>query len=145
MRRWLALPLAVVLFAAKAATVALRVADGGGRSLASLLAPVVLIHQDLALVALFWLCEWLLARAAGPSPRRQAFANGTARALFAGIVAWTAFNVPITRVFSTPATFSMLNATGGALADSIAVYVTPANVILPLALGGLGWWTARAR
>ncbi|HEX2660660.1 MAG TPA: sulfatase, partial [Polyangia bacterium] len=41
--------------------------------------------------------------------------------------------------------FSMLNATGGALADSIAVYVTPANVILPLALGGLGWWTARAR
>ena len=145
MRRSLTAPLAVVLLAAKAATVVLRVADGGGRSLASILAPAVLVHQDLALVAIFWLCERLLARAEGSSVRGQTIARAATRGLFVGLVAWTAFNVPITRVFSTPATFSMLNATGGALSDSIAVYVTPANVILPLALGALAWVLARER
>jgi len=145
MRRSLTAPLAAVLIAAKIATVALRVADGGGRSLASFLAPAVLIHQDLALVLVFWLCQDLLMRAAGPSVRGQVIASRAVAALFASLVAWTAFNVPITRVFSTPATFSMLNATGGALSDSIAVYITPANVILPLALGALAWVLARGQ
>ena len=45
-------------------------------------------------------------------------------------VAWAAVNIPVVRVLGTPLTWPMLQATGGALADSLRLHVTPANLLL---------------
>jgi hypothetical protein len=133
-----------VALAAKVATIGLRVADGGGRELASPWAPLVLLGDDAWLVLAFACAESLARRATrwhglggrlGPAIARGAGVAITI--LFAAIVGWMALNIPIARVFSTPATFSMLNASGGALADSVAVYLTVANVGMPIAVGAL--------
>ena len=54
-----------------------------------------------------------------------------------GILAtYVAINVPITAILSSPLTWTLIRATGGALNDSIVHYVTPRNLIglaLPLA------------
>jgi sulfatase-like protein len=133
-----------VALAAKLATIGLRLADGGGRELASPWAPLVLFADDAWLVLAFACAEALAhgaARVHGSGGRLGRTvargAHGAVTILFGVIVAWMALNIPIARVFSTPATFSMLNASGGALADSVAVYLTVANVGIPLALGAL--------
>lgn len=133
-----------VALAAKLAVIGLRLADGGGRGLVSPWAPVVLLADDAWLVLAFAAIEALAQRIARlPSLGRglgltiaQA-ADVAVSVLFGATVAWMALNVPIARVFSTPATFSMLNASGGALADSVAVYLTVANVGIPVGLGAL--------
>lgn len=133
-----------VALAAKLAVIGLRLADGGGRALASPWAPLVLLADDAWLVLAFAAIEALarrvtqlpsLGRRVGPPVARGARVAVTV--LFGATVTWMALNIPIARVFSTPATFSMLNASGGALADSVAVYLTVANVGIPLVLGAL--------
>jgi hypothetical protein len=134
-----------VALAAKLAVIGLRLADGGGRELASPWAPLVLLADDAWLVLAFAAVEAIGAWLAAPRPRLgpslgRAVARGaraTVTVLFGATVAWMALNIPVARVFSTPATFSMLNASGGALADSFAVYLTAANVGIPLGLGAL--------
>jgi hypothetical protein len=49
--------------------------------------------------------------------------------LYALVVAYIVINVPITRVMSTPMTWTMWRAAGGALSDSILLYVTLPNVL----------------
>ena len=46
------------------------------------------------------------------------------------IVGWAAINIPVGRVLGTPLTLPMLQATGGALADSLRLHMTPANLLL---------------
>jgi arylsulfatase A-like enzyme len=46
------------------------------------------------------------------------------------IAAWAAINIPVGRVLGTPLTLPMLQATGGALADSLRLHLTPANILL---------------
>jgi len=135
---------AAVAVAAKVALVALRVADGSGRTLASPLTPLVMIGEDAWLVLVFAAAEAALVRLGRVGPRASLVAGATSTALFAAVVAWTALNVPIARVFSTPSTFSMLNASGGAISDSIAVYLTAANLGVPAALMALAALLARA-
>src|SRR5262245_17336615 len=48
---------------------------------------------------------------------------------YAVFVAYAALNVPVVRVMSTPMTWTMWRAAGGALSDSIVVHVTPANLL----------------
>lgn len=50
--------------------------------------------------------------------------------LYAAAVAYAAVNVPVARVLSSPLTWPMMRAAGGALSDSIWHHVTPANVAL---------------
>lgn len=50
--------------------------------------------------------------------------------LFWIIAGYVAVNVVLTRVLSSPLTWQMSHATGGALADSIRHYLTPGNVAL---------------
>jgi len=135
---------AAVAVAAKLALLALRVADGGGRSLASPWTPLVMIAEDAWLVLAFAAAEAALFRLGHAGPRASVAAKVTSTALFAAVVAWTALNVPIARVFSTPSTFSLLNASGAAISDSIAVYLTAANLGVPAALVALAAILSRA-
>lgn len=46
------------------------------------------------------------------------------------MVVWSAINIPVGRVLGTPLTVPMLEATGGALADSLRLHLTAANLLL---------------
>jgi hypothetical protein len=86
-------------------------------------APIAYLWQDVLLVLLFLALDVLVAR-----PRLAWIAYGA-------LVTYSAINVPISAVLSTPLTVPLLRASGGALSDSIAHYVTVANLIgllLPL-------------
>ena len=50
--------------------------------------------------------------------------------LYTAAVAYAAVNVPVARVLSSPLTWPMMRAAGGALSDSIWHHVTPANLAL---------------
>jgi hypothetical protein len=67
-------------------------------------------------------------------------------AAYAAIVVYVAVNVPVTRVLSTPLTWTMIRASGGALTDSIAHYVTLHNLAalaVPLAVAATLPWLLR--
>lgn len=113
--------LALVFVAAKLAVVALRLFDGGARGLASPWAPLALLWEDaLVLAVVVPLDAWLTTRF--PRSSRGAWL------VVAAAVFYVAGNVPVTRVMSTPLTFGLLRAAGGALSDSIKLYVTLTNV-----------------
>jgi arylsulfatase A-like enzyme len=68
----------------------------------------------------------VLERLARSRPRmRQAVT-----ALYWTMVAWAAMNIPVARVLGTALTLPMLQATGGALADSLRSHLTAANLLL---------------
>jgi lipoteichoic acid synthase len=139
------------LVAAKACVVALRVADGGGAGLVSWLAPLGLLSEDaqalvgLGLLDAAW--TWLTSRL----DRTRRPGQAVAWLVVAAVVAWSALNVPVARVLSTPLTHAMLAAVGGALGDSIRSYLTPANigamaaVVAAAALAVVGLRSARPR
>src|SRR5688572_28555610 len=108
--------------AAKLALVALRVADGGGRTLGSAWSPIAMLYQDVWVVAAFVAIDWALSRHPSKLVDRALWV------VVALLIAYSAFNVTVARVFSTPLTISMLGAAGGALSDSIVAYVTPGNL-----------------
>ena len=56
------------------------------------------------------------------------------RPAYWAIVIYTAINIPVARVVSTPLTRPMLRAARGPLADSMLLYVTAANVVLVLSI-----------
>jgi arylsulfatase A-like enzyme len=60
------------------------------------------------------------------------------------IGAWAAINIPVGRVLGTPLTLPMLQATRGALADSLRLHVTPANVLLMTGTIASAAWLPRA-
>jgi arylsulfatase A-like enzyme len=127
--RWI-LALAVVLVVAKAALLALRVADGAAVAPSGWL-PIALLHEDVRVVAAFALLvalAWRVARLRAVVP-----------VVYAALAFWTAFNVPVARQLSSPLTFAFLHATGGAISDSIASYLTPANLGVPLAVCALAF------
>jgi phosphoglycerol transferase MdoB-like AlkP superfamily enzyme len=128
-----ALSLFVVLAAAKAALLALRLADGALPVARPWLA-VALVHEDVRLVVAF--IGWV-ALAAAITRRWPGAARAISTAVvivYAALTFWTAFNVPVARELSSPLTFSLLHATGGAIRDSVARYATPLNLGLPIAL-----------
>jgi len=80
------------------------------------------------LLALFWqdALVALLFASADFALRKKPLAW----AAYWGIVIYTAVNAVLTRILSSPMTWQMSRATGGALADSIRHYLTPANLAL---------------
>jgi phosphoglycerol transferase MdoB-like AlkP superfamily enzyme len=135
--------LAAVVLCAKALVVALRVADGGGGGLRSPWAPAVLVYQDVELVLAFGAGEAALAAAGARWPRARRACAALVLAAYAAIALWTAVNVTVARLFSTPATFAFLHATGGALGDSARALLTPASVAAPLVVVALAALLAR--
>jgi arylsulfatase A-like enzyme len=80
--------------------------------------PVAYLWQDLLVAGLFAVVDCLL---------RRSWAGWTAYSL---IALYTAVNVPVARVLSTPLTWPLLRAARGPLRDSIIGYVTWTNVAL---------------
>jgi phosphoglycerol transferase MdoB-like AlkP superfamily enzyme len=107
----MAAALFVVLFAAKAATLAGYSLPPSGWT------PAAYLWHDAALVALFALFEHHGRR----RPRFVAM-------VYAIVAAYIAITIPVVRVLGTPLTVPMWRATGGALSDSIVFYITPGNV-----------------
>src|SRR6185436_8319921 len=96
-----------------------RVAALAGHQLVwSWWAPVAYLWQDASVVLVYAGLEVAVRR----MPR-------AAWAVYAAFVAYVALGVPVMRVMSTPMTWTMWRAAGGALSDSIWLYVTPANVL----------------
>lgn len=120
----------LVLLTAKAALCLLRAADGAGAALRSPLLPLGLLQEDAAVSLGLLGVEYPLSRVRG-APRLRAVAL---YALYAALCIYAAANVPVARVFGTPLTYPILRAAGGALSDSLAVYITPGNVLSVLAV-----------
>jgi phosphoglycerol transferase MdoB-like AlkP superfamily enzyme len=84
----------------------------------SLWAPIAYFWQDVLVVLIFTLLDLAI--------RRPWFAW----MLYSAAVAYVTINVPIARVLSSPLTWPMIGATGGALSDSIRYHATPLNIFL---------------
>jgi len=91
--------------------------------------PLVLFWQDALVALLFGAVDFVLRK-------KSAVSWG----VFWLLVVYAAVNVALTRILSSPLTWQMAHATGGALADSIRYYLTPTNIGLmaavTLAAGG---------
>jgi arylsulfatase A-like enzyme len=126
---------------AKLELAGLLVVDRRGEILSSWWTPFVFTFQDV------WVATLYASFEAGASFLGERL--GKLRALLTQVIPWsvyavvaayTAINVPVARVFSTPLTYALVAATGGALSDSIRLYLTPLNiasVLLPLVFAAL--------
>jgi len=86
------------------------------------------VWQDVLTALVFYLAVARIRRAVA------------AWTIYAALVAYVALNVPVTRVLSTPLTWTMLRAAGGPLKDAVLHYASAANLVallIPLALGVL--------
>jgi lipoteichoic acid synthase len=116
-----AICLLAVLLAARAATLVLS----DGQLLPSLRAFAAHTWQDVVVVLIFLAVDRAVRWAAA------------AWILYGLIALYSALNVPIAAVLSTPLTLTMVRAARGAIADSITRYVTAANLlglVVPLVL-----------
>ena len=61
--------------------------------------------------------------------------------VYAALVVYAAINVPVTRILSSPLTWTMIRAAGAPLQDSIALYLSPTNIALILLViaAGIGF------
>ena len=90
--------------------------------------PIAYYWQDVLVVLFFLAVDRLIGRPL------------VAWTAYAALVIYAAVNVPITAVLATPLTRTLARASGGALADSIAYYVTLPNLaglLLPLLAGAV--------
>src|ERR1043166_166200 len=96
--------------------------------------PVAIVWQDLAVVLAFAVVERLIRRRA------------VLLVVYGSLVVLAALNASVERVLSVPGTTAMLRAAGGTISDSIARYVTVANIAAiasVLAVGVLAPFIAR--
>ncbi len=113
---------------AKASVVALRWADGGGAGLRRPLALVALLYQDALLALGFAACAGLAAFIGRRFADSRHLLVFVCLPIYAVAATYTAVNVGVARVLSTPLTRQLLAGAGGAIADSIATYVTGPTV-----------------
>ena len=96
--------------------------------------------QDVMVALAFATFDWGLQKIGG--------ASRIAWLAYGAIAFYTAINIPVARVVSTPLTRPMLRAARGPLADSMVLYVTGVNVALVLSIlalaASLPWLLARA-
>jgi len=90
--------------------------------------PIAYLWQDVAVVLAFTIVDYIVRR------------DWLGWTLYALIVAYVSFNVPVARALSSPLTLPMIRAAGGPLSDSVRYYLTPKNlgsIALILAAGTL--------
>jgi glucan phosphoethanolaminetransferase (alkaline phosphatase superfamily) len=116
--------LAVALIVAKLALFLGRAVDHRASGVLSWWSLPAFLFQDVWLLCAFLPIDILTEKRA----------RWLGHIVFWAIVSWTAINVPVARVFGTPLTAGMLRAAGGALKDSIAVYVTIDNIAAVIAV-----------
>src|SRR5687768_1323631 len=85
---------------------------------------IAYVWQDVLVALLFGAVAWTVGKTRA---RLQ-----VTWLVYWALVLYTALNIPIAIVLSTPLTWSMLRATSGTLADSILLYVTPSNALVVL-------------
>lgn len=85
-------------------------------------APIAYLWQDVAVALIFALLDAAI--------RRAGLGRALGWTIYGAVVAYVAINVPITLVLSSPLTWPMLGAAGGALSDSISRHATPLNLAL---------------
>src|SRR5262245_32394576 len=89
-----------------------------GRDLdVSIWTPFVYLWQDVVVALAFAALDRLWAKRAG-------------WVLYGALVIYAAINVPVTRILSSPLTWTMIRAAGAPLRDSIALYLSPTNIVL---------------
>jgi glucan phosphoethanolaminetransferase (alkaline phosphatase superfamily) len=97
------------------------------------------VWQDVMVALVFGAFDIALQRIRG--------ATRIVWAIYWAIAIYTAINIPVGRVVSTPLTRPMLRAARGPLADSMLVYLTATNILLVVsvltAAAGLPWLTRR--
>jgi Sulfatase len=86
--------------------------------------PVAYLWQDAASVLVYAAADRMLRRT-----------PAVAWTAYAVVVAYIAIGVPVMRIMSTPMTWTMWRAAGGALSDSIWMYATAANLSWIAAVG----------
>ena len=79
----------------------------------SIWTPIAYFWQDILVALTFFILDMAI---------RRSWIGWT---LYGGTVSYVAINVPIARVVSTPLTWPMIGAAGGALSDSIRHHATP--------------------
>jgi hypothetical protein len=87
--------------------------------------PFAYLWQDVCVALVFFVIDRGLNRPAA------------AWSVYALLVAYTAINVPVALVLSTPLTWTMIRAAGGPLADAVLHYLTAANIaglVAPIAV-----------
>jgi phosphoglycerol transferase MdoB-like AlkP superfamily enzyme len=84
----------------------------------SLWTPIAYFWQDILVALTFSLLDFAIGR------------RWFGWTLYSAAVSYAAINVPIARVLSSPLTWPMMSAAGGALSDSIKHNATPANLAL---------------
>lgn len=62
--------------------------------------------------------------------RSRSLVMRIAAVVYWSLAVWAAIDIPVGRVLGTPITLPMLQATGGALADSLRLHLTAANLLL---------------
>ncbi len=92
--------------------------------------PVAYLWQDLLVALTFAVLDAAI--------RRTRLGNALGWTLYGAAVAYVAINVPITLVLSSPLTWPMLGAVGGALSDSIKRHATPMNLAAMSLIVGAG-------
>jgi len=96
-----------------------RVAALAGHTLVwSWWSPIAYLWQDAAVLLVYAAID-----------RASQRVRGLPSILYAGAVSYLALSVPIVRVMSTPMTWTLWRAAGGALSDSVWMYVTPTNLL----------------
>jgi arylsulfatase A-like enzyme len=126
-----------VLVLAKAGLWFSRLLEGGARDLVSLWVPCTFLYPAIYASLLFLALDLTVSRLT------RARLEPALWGVYALWVAWTAINVPVARVFSTPLTLTLLEGAGGALIDSILPYATPANAAAVGLLGVAGFYLPR--
>lgn len=124
-----ALCLLLVGAGAKLVLIGLRALDGAAAGLASPWAPPAMLYQEV------WVAAGALALDLGLA---RAGARRAGWAIYAAATLYIAANVPIARQFGTPLTWAFVEATGGALWDSIAAYATALNVAAVVVVAAWG-------
>src|SRR6187455_2612826 len=94
----------------------------------SIWTPFVYLWQDVVVALVFAVLDRLWGKRTG-------------WVVYAALVIYTAINVPVTRILSSPLTWTMIRAAGAPLQDSIALYLSPTNValILLVIVAGIGF------
>lgn len=126
--------LLIVFVLAKGLVTGLAARDGlgvaGASPLSVLWALPALLEPDVR--AALWLggagLVWAGVRRRLLSGVRRRLGTFLTRFAYVALVLYTGANIPVARVLGTPLTYPILHAAGGALSDSLRVYVTPANV-----------------
>lgn len=144
MRRALWPELSICLFAvfltAKIAATILCISDGNARLEGPQLwfAPALLSEDARATLWLLFsgLCLFVIDRflPLRHLPRWNRFCHRLAISTYAALAIYTASNVSVARTMGTPLTYSILRAAGGALSDSLLIYLTPSNVLATVAV-----------